>query len=346
MIQHLFQPHGHSSIHNKFMKATLLQSTGQKLAIHFSSVAVPKPVKGEVLVCVAYCGLNHLDLLIKQGKRVGPKNFPHILGSEIVGTLESGDAVAVYPWTFCGRCLQCRSGNENICDEGGTIGRTSWGGYAQYVAVPRKNLIKLPKNLNKRSVCAVTLAGTTAYHLINRAKIKNKSVVLVTGASGGVGTAVIQLLKNKSCVILAASSHPKKTAFLKKLGVDRVIPTQRLAGAVKKIYPQGIPYVIDIMGGAVWSSAAEILSKNGTMVYCATTLDGLGTVNIGSAFSRQTNILGSYGGTRRDLRKAIQLVKKGILKPVIDSIYPLKNSQAALKKLENQQIFGKILLKP
>ena len=85
----------------------------------------PKLKNGEVLVKVAFCGFNHLDLLIRSGKRPGPKSFPHVLGSEIVGTTESGQKVAVYPWTFCGECQPCRSGHENICDNGGTIGRTS-----------------------------------------------------------------------------------------------------------------------------------------------------------------------------------------------------------------------------
>ncbi len=317
------------------MKAALLRKIGNKAALSLSSVATPKPGKDEALIRVAYCGVNHLDLLIKQGKRAGPTNFPHVLGSEIVGITESGNSVAVYPWTFCGRCPQCLSGKENICDQGGTIGRTNWGGYAQYVVVPKRNLIKLPKNLPLKSICAVTLAGTTAHHLIGRARIKNKSTVLVTGATGGVGTAVIQLLKRKSCRVIAATSHKKKTSFLKKLGVDMIV----------KKFPQGIPYVIDLMGGKVWSNAAEVLAKNGTMVYCATTLDGPGLINIGSAFSRQINLLGSYGGTRKDLRSVIQLVKRGVLRPVIDSIYPLSRANKALMKLENQKNFGKILIK-
>ena len=326
-------------------KAALLRKTGKKAAISLSSVAMPEPGKDEALVRVIYCGVNHLDLLVKQGKRAGPTNFPHILGSEIVGTIDSGDNVAVYPWTFCGKCRLCRSGNENICDRGGTIGRTSWGGYAQYVVVPKRNLIKLPRNSPLKSICAVTLAGTTAHHLINRARIKNKSTVLVTGATGGVGTAAIQLLKRKFCTVIATTSHKKKTSFLKKQGVDIVVDTRNFVKTVRGKYPQGIPYVIDIMGGRVWSSAAEVLAKNGTMVYCATTLGGPGLINIGSAFSRQINLLGSYGGTRKDLPAVIQLVKKGTLKPIIDSVYSLENANEALTKLENQEIFGKILIK-
>lgn len=336
------------------MKAVLLTKIGIAENLIYKSIDTPHPAKNEALIKVKYCGLNHLDLLIKQGRRPGPKNFPHILGSEIVGTVESintkntavkkGDAVAVYPWTFCGKCKQCLSGNENICDNGGTLGRTNWGGYAQYIVVPIRNLIKIPKNLPLDDVCAVTLTGTTACHLIDKAKIREKSLVLVTGATGGVGTVVIQLLKDKHCKIICSTSHNSKKDLLKKLGADSVVKTEKLVREIKKNYPAGVDYVIDIMGGNVWSNAIEVLAKNGTMVFCATTMDNMGKINIGSAFFRQINILGSYGGAIEDLEKIMKLLEINKLKPLIDSVYPLKNASVALEKLSNQKVFGKILL--
>lgn len=258
--------------------------------------------------------------------------------------MENGDTVAVYPWIFCGRCFQCKSGNENICDNGGTIGRTSWGGYAEYVAVPRQNLIKIPKGLSFSQACASILSATTAYHLINRAKIKNNALVLVTGASGGVGTAVIQLLKMRKCKVICSSSHSNKKRLLKKLGADYVVSVDKLVEEVKSLYPTGVEYVIDLIGGNVWSSAVEVLAKNGTMVFCATTLEEQGKINIGWAFSRQINILGSSGGTIKDLKAVLKLLQAKILQPRIDSIYSLKKASEALKKLDKQKAFGKILL--
>lgn len=337
------------------MKAILLTKIGIAENLIYKSISTPHPAKNEALIKIKYCGLNHLDLLIREGKRPGPKSFPHILGSEIVGmvklvnskntAVKIGDTVAVYPWTFCGKCKQCLSGNENICDDGGTIGRTSWGGYAQYVVVPVQNLVKIPQNLSMDKVCAVTLTGATAIHLIGRAKIKDKSRVLITGATGGVGTFVIQLLKKRQCTIIAATSRKNKMSSLKKLGVDEVVLTDKLKEQISTLYPLGIDYVIDMMGGNIWSDAIELLTKNGTLVFCATTLDGLGTVNIGSAFSRQVNILGSYGGTLADLEEALILLKKGAIKPVIDSVYSLEKIKIASEKMQNRKLFGKVLLK-
>jgi NADPH:quinone reductase-like Zn-dependent oxidoreductase len=89
----------------------------------------------------------------------------------------------------------------------------------------------------------------------------------------------------------------------------------------------------------------EVLAKNGTMVYCSTTLDGAGTVNIGGSFSRQTVIKGSYGGTIKNLKQAIEYVQAGVLRPVIDSVFPLEKASDALALVAQQKVFGKIVLK-
>lgn len=304
------------------MQAVVQTGIGGINKLKLTSLDIPKPKKDEVLVKVLYCGVNHLDVLIRSGKRPGPKSFPHILGSEIVGEV-NGQKVAVYPWT----------------KDGGTIGRTCWGGYAQFVAVPKRNVVKIPAGLKLEEVCAITLAGTTAYHLVERAKIKNKSRVLVTGATGGVGTALIQILKNKKCQIIAVTSHQNKIPYLRKLGADQVILTKNM------VSQKGLAYAIDLVGGDVWSKAIETLGKDGTLVFCAISREEKGEVNIGSVFARQLNVLGSSGGSLEDLKAVLSLLGKGILKPVIDSILPLKDAAVAHQKIDSQQIFGKILLK-
>lgn len=336
------------------MFAVALVEKNSRYALKLQELEYRPPQNGEALVRVKYCGVNHLDVLILNKLRVGPKSFPHILGSEIVGRVEEiksenfnfkkGDLVVVYPWIFCGECKQCKEGRENICDNGGTIGRTTWGGFAEFITVPLKNLIPVPKSVNLISVCALTLAGTTAMHLVNRLKVKNGSNVLVTGATGGVGTVVIQLLKRLRCKIIAITSSKSKQADLLKLGVDKVMPLKKFPDSLLKLYPQGVEFAIDIVGGSIWSKTVEALAKNSTMTFCATTLDDLGIINIGSAFSRQINILGSYGGTIQDLREVINLMKVGKLQPVINSIYKLKDLKTALAKLERKKVFGKIII--
>lgn len=317
------------------MKAIILNKTGSLSHLKLANIPSQVIQNGEELVRVEYCGVNHLDLLIIEGKRPTSNKFPLVLGSEIVGrNTKTGEKVAIYPWSYCGLCPQCKSGNENICNEGGTFGRTRPGGFAEYIAVPKKNIVRLPEKTNGKLICASTLSAITALHMIKRAKIPDQATVLINGATGGVGTAAIQILKHKKCRVYATTTHKEKIKKLTNLG----------AIVVDKM-PDKIPYVLDVMGGDIWSKSIEKLVKNGTLVFCATTLDDPGSVNIGSAFNRQINILGSYGGTIGDLREVIEMVNRGVIKPVIDSIYKLEDVPLALKKLQDQKAFGKILIR-
>lgn len=328
------------------MKSSYLTSPGSSLT--FGELPTPLLTDESVKIKVLYCGVNHLDVLIRQGKRPGILSYPHILGSEVIGIIDEiksdtkkftvGDTIAVYPWTFCGKCQQCQNGNEQICDTGGTFGRTSWGGYAQYLVAPIRNLIKIPSSLPVDEVCALILAGTTAMHLIERSGVKKNQTVLVTGATGGVGTIIIQLLKLLECTVIAVTSHREKSQKLKHLGVDHIISLIS-ADVVADV-------VIDIVGGDMWSNALTTLVKNGTMVFCSTSRDEMGAVPISTAFSKQWNILGSYGGNRRHLKAIISKYQEGIVKPIIHSIHSLSDAIKTHEIIENQSVFGKILIRP
>ena len=336
------------------MKASYLAKPGGSLK--YGELPTPPVASETAKINVLYCGVNHLDVLIRQGKRPGIPKFPHVLGSEVVGMIEEiqsktkkfeiGDTVAVYPWTFCGICKQCKSSNEQICDTGGTFGRTSWGGYAQYLITPIHNLIKLPQTLPLDGACALILAGTTAQHLVERAGVRKNQTVLVTGATGGVGTIVMQLVRNIGATIIAATAHLEKSQRLKQLGAKYVVSVDSMVKDIDVIAPRGVSVVIDIVGGTIWSTALTTLAKGGRMVFCSTSREEAGQVPIGMAFSRQWNILGSYGGNRKHLKAILAKCRKGVVTPVIDATFPLSDAPRAHEKIDSQNIFGKILLRP
>lgn len=249
------------------MKAVVFNEIGATNVLTHTALETPQPKADEALVKILYCGINHLDILIRQGKRPVPQVF-----------------------------------------------------------------------------LAVTLAGTTAHHLIERAGLKEKSTALVTGATGGVGTALIELLKQKQCTIIAATSDEKKKKELEAIGVHHVVSTKTMVEEISKLFPQGIQYAFDLVGGNVWSNALKTLGKNGTITFCATNLEENGEIEIGKTFVKQLNILGSYGGSKNDLEAVIKLVENGTLKPVINNILPLKDAIKAHEIIEQQNVFGKILL--
>ncbi len=326
------------------MKAVVLTGIGGVEKLTYVLVDTPIPQKDEVLVKVLYCGINHLDLLIRQGKRVGPKTFPHILGSEIVGQLPSGEVIAVYPWTFCGVCNECKNGEEQMCDMSGTIGRTQWGGYAEYVVIPKKNLVKIPKDKTQEAA-SIVLAGTTACHLIEKGNIPDRARVLVTGATGGVGTLVVELLKRKKCEIICATSHKSKIALLQKSGVEYIVSTQTMVEEVQTLFPQGVSFAIDLVGGETWSKAIQTLGKNGKIVFCSTSKEEEGSIDIRNTFAKELHIMGSNGGSMKNFREMLFLLEKGILHSIIDSEFLLKDVAKTHRKMEKQQVFGKMLLR-
>ena len=123
------------------------------------------------------------------------------------------------------------------------------------------------------------------------------------------------------------------------------VNTKHMVNSLKEKFPEGIEYIVDAIGGKIWSESVQLLTKNGNMVFCATTLEENGQINIGQAFTRQINLMGSYGGYLSDLREIIKFVRTGAFNPIIDSVYPLDNTKEALLKLLNQKVFGKILIK-
>ncbi len=337
------------------MHAILLNGIGGIDQLQYSEIAPPVPKSDEAFVRVLFCGVNHLDLHIRTGRRSGIPSFPHILGSEIVGEVvelptektafKKGDIVVLYPWTFCGDCLLCRNDSEQICDRGSIIGRTRWGGYATHVTVSIKNLIKLPSDLNPEFACAVTLVGPTAYHLIQRANIPNNATVLLTGATGGVGMVALQLLKKMKCRVICATSHIEKSASLLSSGAWKTVAASSLSKDVLRIVPEGVSYAIDLVGGPIWTQSVQSLAKHGTLVFCATSKDDPAQIPLHSSFARELVILGSYGGSRKDLAATLQLLQSGDIQPVISNVYDLSDAAKAHDALEQQKNVGKILLR-
>lgn len=232
-----------------------------------------------------------------------------------------------------------------MCVSGGLFGKTRPGGFAQYVCVPESHLIPLPYSIKDKDAAAIVLAGTTAVNLVNSAEISDGKSVLVTGATGGVGTLLLQMLKNKLCTVIASTSNPSKCAILKKLGASHIISTDNLLKEVLERFPNGVDRVIDIMGGTVWSQGVKVLAKNGVLVFCSTTLPESGTVELAPAFFRQISIKGVNGGSLNELKSALKLLQNNTIRPVIDSVYPLTDAAQAIQKISRQKGEGKILIR-
>ncbi len=325
----------------------------------------PDPVAGrdEVLIDIKYCAINHLDIWTRQGigTAAGKKiRLPHICGCDIVGTTPAikGQRVMIYPGVSCGKCRYCTSssnnnnGNnkrENLCNQFAIIGGFSDynGGYAEQVAVPEKNVIRLPSALKDEAAATLAVSYLTAWNMLQTNGVSRKKKILVYGASSGVGMATIQLAEALGATVITTVSSNSKQDFAKKLGAHYIIDRTRqdIADEIKKIVPAGVDIVIDHVGAATWATSIAALRQGGRMAVCGMTSGNEATVPVRMFYTKQIVMVGSLLGTRAQLEELINFVMRKKIQPVIDSVFPLQDAKEAQKKMEAGRHTGKILLK-
>ena len=342
------------------MRAVLFHEQGGLDKMRLEDVPVPEIGPTDVLIRVRACGVNRLDLRVREGK-VGVKvQMPHIPGSEVAGEiaglgsqvagLSEGQRVVVAPYLFCGNCEYCLSGNETMCIRGNIVGLSANGGYAEYVSVRAANVVPIPESVSYDAAAAVTLAALTAWHaLVARAGIRAGEDVLVHSAGSGVGSAAIQIARLSGARVITTAGSDAKLKLATDLGADHGINYSRqdFVQEVRRITnKRGVDLVLEHIGADTWEKSAACLSRNGRVVICGTTSGDESNTNLWNLFAKQLAFIGSYGGTRAELRTVLKLVAEGRLRPVIDRVLPLEQAAEAQRLMDERAQFGKLILKP
>jgi NADPH:quinone reductase-like Zn-dependent oxidoreductase len=341
------------------MKAVIFSEHGGPEVLRYTDVSDPQIDGGEVLVRVRACALNHLDLWVRRGMPGVAIAMPHILGSDISGEVAGvgsgvtnvrvGERVLLNPGISCGHCVHCLRGNDNFCREYTLFGYKVDGGYAEFVAAPAVNVIPMPANLTFEEAAAVPLVFLTAWHmLITRARLEPGETVLVLGAGSGVGSAAIQIAKSTGARVIATAGSELKLQKAKELGADEVLmhTIPNFSREVKRLTERrGVDVVVEHIGDATWQESLASLAVGGRLVTCGATTGYEGKIDLRYLFSRHISILGSYMGGKAELFSALDLLARGLVKPVIDTIMPLPNAAEAHERLEKREQFGKIVLK-
>jgi NADPH:quinone reductase-like Zn-dependent oxidoreductase len=340
------------------MKAIRFHEFGGPEVLRYEDAPDPALRKDQVLIRVRACALNHLDLWVRKG--LPGVKLPHINGSDIAGEvaklgeyvtdLQEGQRVLLAPMLFDNYCPECVAGRQNLCPNFSVLGYLVDGGNAEYIAVPRANVIPIPPHLSYDHAAAAPLVFLTVWHmLVTRAQIKPGQVVLVLGAGSGVGSAGIQLAKLFGATVIATAGDERKLAQAKQLGADHSIDhyKQKISDEVKKITgKQGVDIVLEHVGAATWDESMKSLKPGGTIVTCGATTGGQAGLDIRFLFTRQLSFLGSYMGTMGELYEVLEHVFSGRLKPIVDTAFPLKEARAAHERLQKSEMFGKIVLNP
>jgi NADPH:quinone reductase-like Zn-dependent oxidoreductase len=222
------------------------------------------------------------------------------------------------------------------------------GGFAEKLVVNGRNLVRLPSGVDFNTSAALTLAGSTAMHMLtNRAQVQSGDWVLVMGAASGVGSAAIQIAKNLGARVITTASSDQKRVLAQKLGADFVLDSTNPAwpAEVRKITARrGVDLVMEHVGGEVLLKCFECLARGGAVVTCGATAGREVQFNLWPFFVKQQRLIGSYGRNRADLEATLAWAASDKLKPSIDSIFPLPQAPAAFAKLRARQVLGKVLI--
>jgi len=334
------------------LKALVFEKGGLE-DLRIADLDKPAPGKGEVLVRIALAGVNPIDYATatRLSSIASPK--PHIPGSEFAGVVEEvgegveevrpGDRVVVYNRVFDGSCDMCLAGQEMLCRRGGLVGLHTNGGFAEYALVPEANAIKLGSGVSWELAASLPIAALTSYHALRRAGVGPGDVVVVVGAAGNTGMFAVQLAKMMGATVVAVSRRD----WPREMGADYVARLEEAERIVSEASGGRMAdVVIDPLGASTFPKSVRLLGANGRLVTFGVLTGQESSVDLRTLYQLQQSIIGSTGGTRRELLDLIDMAEKGRLKVRTWRTYPLKDSVNALKSLFAEERDGRIFIKP
>lgn len=341
------------------MNAIVIRANGGPEVLEAATLPLPEPGPREVRVRIRAVALNHLDIWARKGGPAFKVPFPHILGSDIAGTIDAlgpgasgtvGAKTVLQPALSCGHCAQCLGGHDNLCRYYKILGEHTTGGYAEYIVVPDVNLAPYPERLSFPEAAASILPFLTAWQMVvHKARVAPGDVVLVQGAGSGIGVAAIQIAKLYGAKVIATAGTDEKVARAKQLGADVGInyTTADFAAECRALTgKRGVDAVIEHVGGKVFEQSIRAVRNGGRIVTCGATAGFTPEIDLRHIFFRQVEVLGSTMGSKADLLAVLEHVAAGRLSPVVHTVLPLARAADAHRLLEQRAAFGKVVLEP
>ncbi len=328
----------------------------------------PAPGPGQVLVRVLGCGVCRSDLKIADGAMpFSPSlRLPHVPGHEIAGEivefgppedgrsgsgLRAGDRVVVYNYWGCRTCEYCQAGEENLCERlRGWTGFTSPGGFQEYLVVPDDCVLPLPPNVPPEHGGPLSCALGTAYHaVVTRGAVRAGESVAILGA-GGVGLHAVQVVRAAGARALAVDLQRHRLDAARVAGAEGVFPAGAdAAGAVREATGgRGADVVVDTVGhhGSLLA-AADLARKGGRVVLVGYTVAAADYPPLPSerVVLGQLTVTGSRYVTRRELRRAFDLVARGLVRPIVAEEVPLERANDALAMVREDRVTGRVVVR-
>ncbi len=340
------------------MKAAVFREFGGPDRVRVEEVPTPAPGRGECLIRVRACGLNHLDLWVLGGLPALKTPLPFWTGCDIAGEVAGlgpdvtgpavGTRVAVNPSLSCGVCEWCVQGEDSMCVQYRILGEHVPGGLAEYVVAPAANLLPLPPQVSFEEAAAFILVNMTAWRmLVTQAGLRPAEDLLVLGVGGGVSSAAVQIGKLCGARVFVTSSSDEKLRRAKALGADQGVNYAQAdwPKAVREwTGKRGVDVVLDSVGVATWAGSIRSLASGGRLVTCGATTGPMVETDLRIVFWKQLRILGSTMANRKEFRDVMGQLFAGRLHGLVDRTFPLAETPAALGLLQKGEQFGKLVV--
>ena len=357
------------SIIPKKMSAVLTTGHGGYEMLEFrKDIKVPSPDSDQVLIKVLGAGINNTDINTRTAwysKSVkGETNANHSQGEDGDGSWSGeplefpiiqgadcyGEIVAVGDNVDAGRIgerVLVRTMQQYAVDyrpyECWTMGSECDGAFAQYMVAFSDESFKIESNWSNAELASIPCAYSTAENLLERSDVKEGEVVLITGASGGVGSAAIMLAKRRGARVVAVASEAK-ARMVQEIGTDEVI--HREDKLIDSIDNESIDVVIDLVAGESWGELLEVLKKGGRYAASGAIAGPIVELDVRTLYLKDLVLIGCTFQDRQVFQNLIGYIERNEIKPLVSKTYPLRGIINAQKDFVSKKYVGKLVLLP
>ena len=348
------------------MRAVLLTGHGgpEKL-VYREDVPVPSPAPGEVVIKVSACGMNNTDVWVREGaygreddpaavstwRRQGNTlTFPRIQGTDSVGTIVAvGDGVSA---ARIGERVMVDFSIYNRDDDSladiDYMGHGRDGGYAEYQALPAENVHVVDTDLTDIELATFCCAYLTGEQMLERAGLQAGERVLVTGASGGVGSGIVQLARARGAIPYAVVGKGKEQALL-DIGAEAVV-TRGEGDLMHAVHAatggKPVDVVADLVGGAIFNDLLRILRPEGRYTTAGAIAGPVVQLDLRTMYLKQLQLHGSSQGTRADFRRIVRYIEDKKIRPLVGGVYRLSDFHRAQADFVSKGFVGKLVVVP
>ena len=309
------------------MKAIVCKEFGPPSKLVLEDMEPLSPKKNEILIDIHAAGVNFPDTLIIKDMYQFKPALPFTPGNEVAGVVSAiGEEVTAY----------------SIGDE--VIAMPAFGGYAEQIVVSPSQASKKPVNMDfATAACFSTTYGTSHYGLKDKAQLKEGETVLILGASGGVGSAVVQLVKRRGAKVIAISSASKFEP-LRQLGADQVL--ERGADLTQVLGDRSVDVAFDNVAGEGFGPILKVLKSGGRYASSGAIAGPLVTLDMRHFYLKDLTLIGCTGWDEPVFQNLISYIENGEIKPLVARTFDLKDMGLAQQLFLDKNHFGNFVLVP